>query len=59
LKHFIYGLAFDLGVLTPDTLVEDRPVRFGDCAPADFDRPFHGPVSAREALQQSYNAPAV
>src|SRR5215813_10215639 len=59
LKPFIYGLAFDLGVLTPDTLVEDRPVRFGDYAPADFDRAFHGAVSAREALQQSYNAPAV
>ena len=59
LKPFIYGLAFDLGVLTPDTLVEDRPVRFGDYAPADFDGAFHGAVSAREALQQSYNAPAV
>jgi penicillin-binding protein 1C len=59
LKPFIYGLAFDLGVLTPDTLVEDRPVRFGDYAPADFDRAFHGAVSVREALQQSYNAPAV
>jgi penicillin-binding protein 1C len=47
LKPFIYGLAFDLGVLTPDTLVEDRPVRFGDYAPADFDGAFHGAVSAR------------
>ena len=59
LKPFIYGLAFDLGVLTPDTLIEDTPVRFGDYAPADFDGAFHGPVSAREALQQSYNSPAV
>ena len=59
LKPFIYGLAFDEGIITPDSIVEDQPVRFGDYAPADFDREFHGSVSAREALQQSYNVPAV
>ncbi len=59
LKPFIYGLAFDDSIIGPDTIVEDLPVRFGDYAPADFDRVFHGSVSAREALQQSYNSPAV
>jgi penicillin-binding protein 1C len=59
LKPFIYGLAFDEGIVAPDTIVEDLPVRYGDYAPADFDRVFHGSVSAREALQQSYNSPAV
>jgi penicillin-binding protein 1C len=59
LKPFIYGLAFNGGILLPESIVEDRPTRFGDYAPQSFDRVFHGAVTAREALQQSYNAPAV
>jgi len=59
LKPFIYGLAFDDLALLPDTLVDDHPLRIGDYAPEDFDRGFHGQVSAREALQQSLNVPAI
>jgi penicillin-binding protein 1C len=59
LKPFIYGLAFDEGLLVPESIIEDRPVRFGEYAPKDFDGEFRGPVTATEALQQSYNSPAV
>lgn len=59
LKPFIYGLAFDDVLITPETLIDDAPMRIGDYAPQNFDRDFHGTVSAREALQQSYNLPAV
>ena len=59
LKPFIYGLAFDDAVVLPDTLIDDVPLRIGDYAPQNFDRDFHGTVTAREALQQSYNLPAV
>jgi penicillin-binding protein 1C len=59
LKPFIYGLAFDDAVIVPETLIEDAPLRIGDYAPQNFDRDFHGTVTAREALQQSYNLPAV
>jgi penicillin-binding protein 1C len=59
LKPFIYGLAFDDAVVAPDTLIDDAPLRIGDYAPQNFDRRFHGLVTAREALQQSYNLPAV
>jgi penicillin-binding protein 1C len=59
LKPFIYGIAFDDALLVPDTLVDDVPIRIGDYAPHDFDGEFHGTVTAREALQQSYNLPAV
>ena len=59
LKPFIYGLAFDDAVIVPDTLIDDVPLRIGDYAPRNFDRDFHGTVTAREALQQSYNLPAV
>jgi penicillin-binding protein 1C len=59
LKPFIYGLAFEAGIAHPDTLIEDRPVRFGTYTPKNFDEDFHGTVSVREALAQSLNIPAV
>ena len=59
LKPFIYGFAFDDGVVAPDTQIDDAPHRFNDYAPEDFDRVFHGKVTAREALIYSLNVPAV
>jgi len=59
LKPFIYALAFENGVAAPATLIEDRPARFGDYAPRNFDQAFHGTVSAAEALALSLNIPAV
>lgn len=59
LKPFIYGLSFEAGLAHPETLIDDRPVRFGDYAPKNFDEGYHGQVSIREALSQSLNIPAV
>ena len=59
LKPFIYGMAFDEGLAAPDTILEDAPQRFGDYQPENFDRVFHGKVTAREALSHSLNMPAV
>ena len=59
LKPFIYGLAFEDGLAHPDTLIEDRPVRFDGYAPVNFDNVFHGTVTVRTALQLSLNVPAV
>ena len=59
LKPFIYGFAFEDGVVAPDTRLMDAPTRFGDYQPEDFDRVFHGEVSAKEALINSLNVPAV
>ena len=59
LKPFIYGMAFDEGLAAPDTILEDAPKRFGDYQPENFDRVFHGKVTAREALTHSLNMPAV
>lgn len=59
LKPIIYGLAFEAGIAHPETLIEDRPVRFGTYAPKNFDDDFHGTVTVREALDQSLNIPAV
>ena len=59
LKPFIYGLAFEDGLIHPETLIEDRPVRYGSYAPENFDLTFQGTVSVRKALQMSLNVPAV
>src|SRR5262249_37389059 len=58
LKPFIYGLGFEDGLIHPDTLIEDRPVRFGGYAPENFDLNFQGTVTVRRALQLSLNVPA-
>jgi len=59
LKPFIYGLAFEDGLAHPETLVDDRPIRFGIYRPENFDEAFQGTVTMRRALQQSLNVPAV
>jgi penicillin-binding protein 1C len=59
LKPFIYGIAMDDSLIVPDTMIEDAPMDLGGYAPRDFDGAFAGMVTAREALQQSYNLPAV
>lgn len=59
LKPFIYALAFDNGIAHPETMLEDRPARYGAYVPENFDMTFQGMVSARKALQLSLNVPAV
>lgn len=59
LKPFIYAMAFEAGVAAPDTILADAPTPFAGYAPENFDRVFHGQVSAREALAYSLNVPAV
>ncbi len=62
LKPFLYGLALDRGFTTA-TVLPDIPRTFqtssGPYHPRNYDRRFHGPVRAREALASSYNLPAV
>ncbi|MHB2166409.1 penicillin-binding protein 1C [Alsobacter sp. R-9] len=59
LKPFIYGLAFENGIAHPETVLDDRPSRFGLYAPENFDLTYQGAVTARRALQLSLNVPAV
>lgn len=62
LKPFLYGLAFDRGY-TPGSVLPDiahtYATSLGPYRPRNYDRRFHGPVRAREALASSYNVPAV
>lgn len=59
LKPFIYGLAIDQGLITPDTLLKDTPLRVREYQPENFERDYYGPLSASEALVRSRNIPAV
>jgi penicillin-binding protein 1C len=59
LKPFIYGLAFEDGFVHPESLIDDRPMRFGSYAPENFDMTFQGTVPVRKALQLSLNVPAI
>ncbi|MBI1212801.1 MAG: penicillin-binding protein 1C [Alphaproteobacteria bacterium] len=59
LKPFIYGLAFDDSIVHPQTLIDDKPMAFGDYEPKNFDHAFQGTVTIAQALQMSLNVPAV
>ncbi|MGB9297141.1 MAG: penicillin-binding protein 1C, partial [Pseudolabrys sp.] len=59
LKPFIYGLAFEDGLIHPETLIDDKPSRYGNYAPENFDLTFQGTVTVRRALQLSLNVPAI
>jgi len=59
LKPFIYGLAFEDGFIHPESLIDDRPARFGAYAPENFDMTFQGTVPVRKALQLSLNVPTI
>jgi penicillin-binding protein 1C len=59
LKPFIYALAFEQGLAHPETMLFDRPMRYGAYAPQNFNLGYKGNVTARKALQQSLNLPAI
>ncbi len=59
LKPFIYGMAFDKGLLTPKMVIEDIPTNFDGYVPTNFDEHFNGLVSVEKSLAFSLNIPAV
>jgi penicillin-binding protein 1C len=59
LKPLVYALAFDDGLAHPETMIDDRPMRFGAYAPQNFDKLYLGTIRIREALQTSRNIPVV
>ncbi len=64
IKPLNYALAFEKGLLTPSTLIDDQSTTFHisgspPYTPVNYDHSFHGRVTARVALGSSYNIPAV
>ena len=62
-KPFVYYAAFASGKYTPDTTIEDSPVKYrvpsGYYSPKNYSKDFAGEMSLRTALIQSRNVPAV
>jgi len=62
-KPFVYYTAFASGRFTPETVVNDAPIRFreagGFYSPKNYGGGYSGQVSLRSALMQSLNIPAV
>jgi penicillin-binding protein 1C len=59
LKPLLYGLAFDMGFITPKFVISDVPVSFGGYEPENYDGKFYGNITAEYALYNSLNVPAV
>ncbi len=59
LKPLAYLSAIEQGILTPSTLLADTSAAFSGRAPRNFDLQYRGAVTARSALSESLNAPAV
>ncbi len=63
-KPLLYATAFNDNLISPATVLWDIPVEYRInewqvYRPRNYDSRFHGPVTARTALANSYNIPAV
>ena len=64
IKPVLYALAFNDLQISPATVMWDVPATYKVAederyTPHNYDEAFHGPVTARRALANSYNIPAV
>lgn len=59
----VYAPAIELGSLSPGSILPDVPLKLNPGSsklwPSNFDGRYHGLMTAREALADSYNVPAV
>ena len=63
-KPILYAAALDADLISPATVIWDTPTSFtvgvgNSYTPRNYDFKFHGPVTVRTALANSYNVPAV
>jgi len=63
-KPLYYAVAFDEEQISPRTVLWDLPVRYPvdeteTYQPRNYDREYHGPMTVRTALANSYNVPVV
>ena len=54
----VYAPAIEYGLVTPSSLINDAPVKFGNWAPRNDDRSFRGRITVSAALRGSRNVPA-
>lgn len=64
IKPILYSLGFEERVITPATILDDSPITYTvpgskSYSPKNYDGAYHGRVTVRTALSNSYNIPAV
>ncbi|WP_103648979.1 penicillin-binding protein 1C [Campylobacter concisus] len=59
LKPFIYSLALDSGLITPNSQLIDTQIYVNEYVPKNFNNNFLGLVSAKDALNFSLNIPVI
>ncbi len=64
IKPILYATAIDDNLISPGTVIWDVPAQYklsdtDNYRPINYDKQFHGPVTVRMALANSYNIPAV
>lgn len=64
IKPLLYATALNDNLISPATVLWDTPITYTissieEYEPINYDRRVHGPVTARAALANSYNIPAV
>lgn len=59
LKPFIYSLALDSGLITPNLQLIDTQIYVNEYVPKNFSNDFLGLVSAKDALNFSLNIPVI
>jgi membrane carboxypeptidase/penicillin-binding protein PbpC len=64
IKPLLYVAALDDNAISPATVLWDLPVQYQQAngqvyQPHNYDNQFHGPLTVRTALANSYNVPAV
>ena len=55
----VYAPAFEEKILHPFTKIDDSKVDFGGYSPENYDKKYHGMVTASESIAKSYNIPTV
>ena len=59
LKPFLFALAIDDGLITPQSKVPDVPLYFSNFNPQNANKKYYGMIEIREALIKSLNIPFV
>ncbi len=59
LKPLLYEKALERGLITPNSLIYDIPVQYGNFSPKNFSKNFEGAIPINTALARSLNVPMV
>lgn len=59
IKPLYYAEAMQRDIITPATILHDKPTNFGGYQPQNADRRFRGDITVRNAISQSLNIPSV